>query len=172
MKAKQTIKGRTTIRIRLLAMALVLVFMGAFVFFALGPGWLYPRDVSLRQLNEHPSVYVGQKVKAVGYLVKHVAPHLGDTYILCEGDPRNLYFAYNPCIAVAGASSTIDPYISIIYDGTNYEVALSPCSFAVPCRVVVSGIFIDRGPVTDASQYAIEASSVTWTNNAVPDDAA
>jgi len=159
---KQTIKNRTTVVVRLLAIALILIFLGAFVFFALGPGWLYPCDVSVRQLHERPSVYIGQRVNAVGYLVKHTAPHFGDTYTLCEGDPRNLYFAYNPCIAVAGASSTIDPYPSLLYNGTNYEVALSPCSFAVPCRVVVSGVFIDRGPVIDASQYVIEASSVAW----------
>lgn len=159
---EQTIKNRTTIRIRLLAVLLILVFMGAFVFFGLGPGWLYPRDVSVRELHEHPSLYVGQKVKAIGYLVKHTGAQFGDDYGLCEGDPRNLYFAQNPCIAVVGASSTIDPYASLLYDGTSYEVALSPCSFAVPCRVLVSGFFVDRGPVTDASQYVIEASSVAW----------
>ena len=159
---EQTIKNRSTVRICLLAIVLMLVFSGAFVFFALGPGWLYQRDVSVRELHEHPSLYLGQKVKTVGYLVEHTAPHFGDTYTLCEGDPRNLYLAYNPCIAVAGASSTIDLYVSLFYNGTDYEVALSPCSFAVPCRVVVSGVFTDRGPVTDASQYVIEASSVTW----------
>jgi len=159
---EQTVKNKTNVGIRLLAIVLILVFLGAFVFFGLGPGWLYQRDVSVRELNEHPSLYLSQKVKTVGYLVKHTAPHFGDTYTLCEGDPRNLYFAYNPCIAVAGASSTIDLYVSLFYNGANYEVALSPCSFAVPCRVVVSGVFKDRGPVTDASQYVIEASSVAW----------
>ncbi len=29
-------------------------------------------------------------------------------------------------------------------------------------RVIVSGVFTDRGPVTDASQYVIEASSMAW----------
>ena len=159
---EHTTRNRTTVGIRLLAIVLILVFMGAFAFFGLGPGWLYPRDVSVRQLHERPSVYVGQQVKAVGYLVKHTAPHFGDTYTLCEGDPRNLYFAENPCVAVAGPPATIDPYLSLLYNGTNYEVALSPCSFAVPCRVVVSGVFTDRGPVIDASQYVIEASSVAW----------
>lgn len=159
---EHTTKNRTTVEIRLLAIVFMLVFVSAFVFFGLGPGWLHPRDVSIRQLHEHPSLYVGQKVKAVGYLVKHAAPHFGDTYTLCEGDPRNLYFAENLCVAVAGPPATINPYPSLIYDGTNYQVALSPCSFAVPCRVVVSGVFVDRGPVTDASQYFIEASSVAW----------
>jgi len=159
----QTVKGKTIVGIRLLAIVLILVLMGAFVFFGLGPGWLYPRDLSVRQLHEHPSVYVGQKVNVIGYLVKHTAPHFGDTYTLCEGDPRNLYFAENPCIAVSSAASTaIDPYLSFVYDGTNYEAALSPCSFALPCRVVVSGVLIDRGPVTDASEYVIEASSMAW----------
>jgi hypothetical protein len=102
-------------------------------------------------------------VNVIGYLVKHTAPHFGDTYTLCEGDPRNLYFAENPCIAVSGSESTaIDPCLSFVYNGTNYEVALSPCSFALPCRVVVSGVLIDRGPVTDASEYVIEASSMAW----------
>jgi hypothetical protein len=102
-------------------------------------------------------------VNVVGYLVKHTAPHFGDTYTLCEGDPRNLYFAENPCIAVSGSETTaLDPHLSFVYDGTNYEVALSPCSFAIPCRVVVSGVLIDRGPVTDASRYVIEVSSATW----------
>lgn len=155
-------KNRTAVVIRLLGIVLILVFVGASLFFALGPGWLYPRDVSVRQLQEHPSTYVGQKVSAVGYLVKHSAPHFGDSYTLCEGDPRNLYFAVNPCVAVAGASSTIDPYLSLLYDGSDYEVVLSPCSFAVPCRAVVAGFFKDRGPVTDAAQYVIEASSVSW----------
>jgi hypothetical protein len=159
--SEQTIRKRTTIRV--LAIVLIPVFTGAIVFFALGSGWMYPRDVSVRQLQEHPSVYVNQKVNAVGYLVKHTAPHFGDIYTLCEGDPRNLYFAVNPCIAVAGASSMIDPYLSFIYNGTKYETPLSPCDYAVPCRVVVSGVFLDRGPVTDASQYIIEASSVTWS---------
>jgi len=159
---EHAVKSRTTVGIRLLVMVLILVFVGAFVFFALGPGWLYPRDVSVRQLHEHPTVYAGQQVKAVGYLVKHTAPHFGDDYTLCEGDPRNLYFAENPCVAVAGPPATIDPYLSLVYNGTNYEVVLSPCSFAFPCRVVVSGVFTDRGPVTDASQYVIEALSAAW----------
>jgi len=162
MVSQHAVKSRSTVGIRLLAIVLILVFAGVFVFFALGPGRLYPRDVSIRQLHEHPSVHAGQQVKAVGYLVKHTAPHFGDDYTLCEGDPRNLYFAENPCVAVAGPPATIDQYLSLVYNGTNYEVVLSPCSFAVPCRVVVSGVFMDRGPVTDASQYVIEASSVTW----------
>lgn len=158
----QQTKNRTTAGIRLLAIVLMLLLVGAFCLFALGPGWLYPRDVSARQLHERPSIYVGQRVNVVGYLVKHIAPHFGDDYNLCEGDPRNLYFAVNPCIAVGGESSAIDAHLSLIHNGTNYEVALSPCSFAFPCRVIVSGVFIDRGQVTDASQYVIEASSVTW----------
>jgi len=152
----------TTVRIRLLAVVLILVFMGALFFFVLEPGRLYPREVSVRQLHERSSAYVGRKVTSVGYLVKYSAPHFGDDYNLCEGDPRNLYFAPNPCIAVVAAPSTIDSYISLIYNGTAYEAPLSPCSFSVPCRVVVSGIFVDRGPVADASQYAIEASSMAW----------
>lgn len=155
-------KSRTTVRIRFLGALILLVVGGVLLLFALSPGWLYPRDVSVRQLQEHPSVYVGQKVNTVGYLVKYTAPHFGDSYNLCEGDPRNLYFAVNPCIAVTGASSTIDPYLSLAYDGTDYKVVPSPCSFAVPCRVMVSGVLIDRGPVTDASQYVIETSSATW----------
>ncbi len=160
--SEQTTKNRTTVGIRLLAIVLILVFMGAFVFFALGPGWLYPRDASIRQLHEHPTVYAGQQVNAIGYLVKHTAPHFGDTYILCEGDPRNLYFAENPCVPVTGPLAMIDPYASFLYNGSNYEAALSPCSFAFPCRVVVSGVFTYRGPIIDASQYVIEASSVAW----------
>ena len=155
-------KNRTTVGVRLLAIVLILVFVGVLVFFALGPGRLYPREVSIRQLHEHPTVYAGLQVKAVGYVVKHTASHFGDIYTLCEGDPRNLYFAENPCVAVAGQPATIDLYLSFLYNGISYEVVLSPCSFAVPCRVVVSGIFADRGPVTDASQYVIEASSVAW----------
>ena len=155
-------KNRTAVRTRHLGIVLILVFIGALLFFASSPGRLYPLDVSVRQLQEHPSAYVGQKLNTIGYLVKHTAPHFGDSYTLCEGDPRNLYFAVNPCIAVTGASSTIDLYLSLIYNGTDYEVPLSPCSFAFPCRVMVSGVFMDRGPVTDASQYVIEASSVAW----------
>lgn len=154
--------NRTSFGIRFLAIVSILVFIGAFVFFGLEPGWLVPRDVSVRQLQEHPSLHVCQKVNVVGYLVKHIAPHFGDTYILFEGDPRNLYFAYNPSIPVAGVPSTLDQYPSLFFDGTYYEVAPSSCSFAVPCRVVVSGVFTDRGPVTDASQYVIETSSVAW----------
>jgi len=160
--ASEQVKNRTAIGIRLVAIMLILVFVAAFVFFALGPGWLYPRDASVRELHEHPSAYVGQEVNVVGYLVKHTAPHFGDDYTLCEGDPRNLYFAVNPCVAVLGQSSEIDRYLSLTYDGTNYEVVPSPCSYAVPCRVVVSGVFIDRGAVTDASRYVIEASSLAW----------
>jgi hypothetical protein len=152
----------TAVGIRILAIVLILVFMCAFAFYALGPGWLHPRDFSVRELREHPSNYVGQKVSVTGFLVKHIAPHFGDTYTLCEGDPRNLYFAQNPCIAVVATPSAIDPYLSLLYNGTDYEVVLSPCSFAAPCRVVVSGIFIDRGPVTDSSRYVIEASSLAW----------
>jgi hypothetical protein len=159
----QTVKNGTTAGVSLLAVVLILVFVGAFLLLALGPGWLYPRDLSVRQLHDYPSIYVGQKVNVIGYLVKHTAPHFGDTYTLCEGDPRNLYFAENPCIGVSGeASPAIDPYLSFVYNGTNYEAAISPCSFAMPCRVIVSGVLIDRGRVTDASQYVIEASSVAW----------
>ncbi|WP_455278340.1 hypothetical protein [[Eubacterium] cellulosolvens] len=158
---KQNIK-RTTIN-RLLVLAIIFVSAGSILLFGLGLNRTYSTDVSLRELNEHPSNYVNKKVKAVGYLIKHTAPHFGDTYILCEGDPRNLYFAYNPCIAITGTTSIIDPYIGFIYNGTNYEVALSPCSFAVPCRVIVTGVFIDRNEIVDASQYAIEVSSVTFT---------
>ena len=155
--------NRTTIRTRFLAtlLVLVLVLAGTLTFFSLGPGWLYPRDVSVRELYEHPSFHIGQKVKVVGYLVKYTAPHFGDDYSLCEGDPRNLYFAVNPCIAVAG-SSTIDQHLSFIYNGTDYGAVPSPCSFAVPCRVAISGVFVDRGTVSDASQYVIEASSTMW----------
>ena len=157
---------RTTKRpsagLRVLAMVLVLVLAGVIIFFALGPGWLYPRDVSATELYEHPSTYVGQKISVVGYLVKHTASHFGDEYTLCEGDPRNLYFAVNPCIAVSGESSAVDRYLSFLYDGNKYEVAPSPCSFAVPCRVAVSGVFMDRGSVTDISQYVIEASAFAW----------
>jgi hypothetical protein len=153
---------KTTPRIRLLAVVVILVLMGALAFFVLSPGWLYPREVSVRQLHEHPSAYVGQKVTSVGYIVKYSAPHFGDDYNLCQGDPRNMYFAPNPCVAVIATPSTIENYISFIYNGTDYEVPFSICSFAFPCRVMVSGIFVDRGPVTDASQYVIEASSMAW----------
>ena len=159
---KRAVKKRTATGLRLLAITLILFVMSTLALLSWGPGRLYSHDVSVRQLYENPSAYTGQKVSATGYLIKHTAPHFGDTYNLCEGDPRNLYFAVNPCIAVEGASSTLDRYISFTYNGTSYEVALSPCSFAAPCRVIVSGVFIDRGPVTDASQYAIEVSSVTW----------
>ena len=154
----RTIKSKAIVGI--LALVLMLAFIGVFAFFGLGPGWLYPRDVSVRELHEHPSAYVGQQVKAIGYLVKHTAPHFGDTYNLCEGDPRNLYFAVNPCISVSGESPAIESFASLIYNGTSYEVR--PCPFVAPCRVVVSGVFIDRGPVIDASQYVIEASSAAW----------
>jgi len=160
--ASEQVKNRTTVGIRLVAIMLILVFVAALVFFGLGAGWLYPRDVSVRELHEQASAYVGQEVNVVGYLVKHTGPHFGDDYTLCEGDPRNLYFAVNPCVAVLGQSSEIDRYLSLTYDGTNYEVVPSPCSYAVPCRVVVSGVFIDRGAVTDASRYVIEASSLAW----------
>ena len=160
--ATEQAKDRTAVGIRLVAIMLILVFVAALVFFTLGPGRLYPRDASVGELHEHPSVYVGQKVNVVGYLVKHTAPHFGDDYSLCEGDPRNLYFAVNPCVAALGQSSEIDRYLSLTYDGTNYEVAPSPCSYAVPCRVVVSGFFTSRGAVTDASRYVIEASSLAW----------
>jgi hypothetical protein len=153
---------RTSVGVRLLIMVLVLVLVGVIVFSASGPGWFYPRDVSATELYEHPSTYVGQKISVVGYLVKHTASHFGDEYTLCEGDPRNLYFAVNPCIAVSGGSSAVDRYLSFLYDGNKYEVAPSPCSFALPCRVAVSGVFIDRGTVTDISQYAIEASEFAW----------
>jgi hypothetical protein len=158
---KQNIK-RSTIN-RLLVLAIILVSAGSILLFGLGLNRTYSYDVSLRELNEHPSNYVNKKVKTVGYLTKHSAPHFGDTYHLCEGDPRNLYFAYNPCIAINGTPSIIDPYVGIIYNGTNYEVVPSPCSFAVLCRVVVTGVFIDRNEIVDASQYAIEVSSVTFT---------
>jgi hypothetical protein len=46
---KQT-KNRTAFGIRFLGIMLILVFVGAFLFFALRPGWLYPREVSVRQL--------------------------------------------------------------------------------------------------------------------------
>jgi len=154
--------NRIAVRIRLLAVVLILVLVSASVFFVLSPGWLYPRETSVRQLHEHSSAYVGQKVVSVGYVVKYSPPHFGDDYNLCEGDPRNVYFAANPCIAVIATPSTIDHYISFIYNGTDYEVPLSICSFSFPCRVVVSGIFVDRGPVADASQYVIEASSMAW----------
>ena len=158
----QAVRNRTAVGIRILTVVLILVFMCAFAFYGLGPGWLYPRDLSVRELREHPSNYVGQKVSVIGFLVKHTALHFGDTYTLCEGDPRNLYFAQNPCIAVVATRSAIDPYLSLLYNGTDYEVALSPCSFAVPCSVVVSGVFTNRGPVTDTSQYVIETLSVAW----------
>ena len=144
-------------------LAIMLVSAGSILLFGLEHDRTYSYDVSLRELNEHPSNYVNNKVKAVGYLVKHTAPHFGDSYSLCEGDPRNLYFAYNPCITITGTNSIIDPYVGFTYNGTDYEVVLSPCSFAVPCRVIVTGVFIDRNGIVDASQYAIEVSSVTFT---------
>ena len=62
-------------RVRLLAIALILVHMRAFVFFSFGPEWLYPPDVSVRELEAHSSAYVGQGMNVVGYLVKHTGPH-------------------------------------------------------------------------------------------------
>jgi hypothetical protein len=155
-------KNRTAVRIRLLAVVLILVFVGAFIFFTLDHDLFRPRDVSIGELYDHPTVYIGRKVNAVGYLVKYTGPHLGDDYRLYEGDPRNLYFAVNPSIAVSHKSSIADRYLSFTYDGSKYEAAPSPCSFALPCRVAVSGVFTDRGAVTDVSQYAIEASSFAW----------
>jgi hypothetical protein len=152
----------TAVRIRLLAIVLILIFVGAFIFFTLDHDFFRPRDVSIGELYDHPSGYIGRKVNAVGYLVKYTSPHLGDDYRLYEGDPRNLYFAINPSIAVSGKSSIVDLYLSFTYDGSRYVTAPSPCSFAVPCRVAVSGVFTDRGAVTDVSQYVIEASSFAW----------
>jgi hypothetical protein len=153
---------KTSVRIRLLATMLILVVGGAFIFFILDHDLFRARDVSIGELYDHPSAYVGRKVNAVGYLVKYIAPHLGHDYHLYEGDPRNLYFAVNPSIAVSGQSSIVDRYISFTYDGSKYVAAPSPCSFAVPCRVAVSGVFTDRGAVTGVSQYVIEASSFAW----------
>jgi hypothetical protein len=158
---EKTGKG-TAVRIRLLAIVLILVFVSAFIFFTLDRDVFRPRDVSIGELYDHPSSYIGRKVNAVGYLVKYTAPHLGDDYRLYEGDPRNLYFAVNPSIAVSGEPSIVDRYLSFTYDGSKYEAAPSPCSFAVPCRVAVSGVFTNRGAVTDVSQYVIEASSFAW----------
>jgi hypothetical protein len=150
------------VRIRLLAMVLILVFVGAFMFFTLDRGLFRPQDVSIGELYDHPSWYIGRKVNAVGYLVKYTAPHLGDDYRLYQGDPRNLYFAVNPSIAVSGESSIVDRYLSFTYDGSKYVAAPSPCSFAVPCLVAVSGMFANQGAVADVSQYMIEASSFAW----------
>jgi hypothetical protein len=155
-------RNGTAVGIRLLAIVLILVFASAFIFFTLDHDLFHPQDVSIGQLYDHPSGYIGRKVNAVGYLVKYTAPHLGGDYRLYEGDPRNLYFAVNPSIAVSGESSIVDRYISFTYDGNKYVAAPSPCSFAVPCRVAVSGVFTDRGAVTDVSQYVIEASTFTW----------
>jgi hypothetical protein len=155
-------RNGTAIRIRILAIVLILVFVSAFIFFTLDRDLFRPQDVSIGELYDHPSKYIGRKVNAVGYLVKYVAPHLGDDYRLYEGDPRNLYFAVNPSIAVSGKPSIVDQYLSFTYDGSEYVAAPSPCSLAVPCRVAVSGVFIDRGAVTDVSQYVIEASSFAW----------
>jgi hypothetical protein len=150
------------VRIRLLAIVLILVLAGAFIFFTLNRDLFRPRDVSIAELYDHPSAYIGRRVNAVGYLVKYTVPHLGDDYRLFEGDPRNLYFAVNPSIAVSGESSIADRYLSFTYDGSKYVAAPSSCSFAVPCRVAVSGVFIDRGALTDVSQYVIESSSFAW----------
>ena len=158
---KKTQNG-TGVRIRVLAVVLILVFGGAFIFFTLDRELFRPRDVSIGELYAHPSGYIGRKVNAVGYLVKYTVPHLGDDYRLYEGDPRNLYFAFNPSIAVFGKSSTVDRYLSFTYDGSKYVAVPSPCSLAVPCRVAVSGVFTDRGAVTGVSQYVIEASSFAW----------
>ena len=158
---EKTPNGKT-IRTRLLAIVLILVFVSAFIFFTLDRDVFRPQDVSIGELYNHPSMYIGRKVNTVGYLVKYVAPHLGDDYRLFETDPRNLYFAVNPSIAVSGEPSTADRYISFTYDGSSYMAAPSPCSLAVPCRVAVSGVFTNRGQVTDASQYVIEASSFAW----------
>jgi hypothetical protein len=155
-------RNGTALRIRLLAIVLILVFVSAFIFFTLDRDLFRPQDVSIGELYDHPSRHIGRKVNAVGYLVKYVAPHLGDDYRLYEGDPRNLYFAVNPSIAVSGKPSIVDQYLSFTYDGSEYVAAPSPCSLAVPCRVAVSGVFIDRGAVTDVSQYVIEASSFAW----------
>jgi hypothetical protein len=155
-------RNGTTVRIRLLAIVLILVFVGAFMFFTLDRDLFRARDVSIGELYDHPSWYVGREVNAVGYLVKYTGPHLGDDYRLYEGDPRNLYFAVNPSLAVSGESSIVDRYLSFTYDGSKYAAVPSPCSFAVPCRVAVSGVFTDRGAVTDVSQYMIEASSFAW----------
>jgi hypothetical protein len=108
---KKTQNG-TAVRIRVLAIVLILVFAGAFIFFTLDRDLFRPRDVSIGELYDRPSGYIGRKVNAVGYLVKYTAPHLGDDYRLYEGDPRNLYFAVNPSIAVSGESSIVDRYIS------------------------------------------------------------
>jgi hypothetical protein len=152
----------TAFRIRLLAVVLILVFVGAFIFFTVDHDLFRPQDVSIGELYHHPSVYIGLKVNTVGYLVKYTAPHLGDYHRLYQGDPRNLYFAVNPSIAVSGESSLVDRYLSFTYDGSKFVVVPSPCSFAVPCRVAVSGVFTDRGGVTNLSQYVIEASSFAW----------
>jgi hypothetical protein len=150
------------VRIRLLAIVLILVFVGAFIFFTLDHDLFRPRDVSIGELYAHPSEHIGQRVNAVGYLVKYITPRLGDDYRLYEGDPRNLYFAVNPSIAVSGESSAADRHISFTYDGSKYMAAPSPCSFAFPCRVAVTGVFTNRGAVADVSQYVIEASSFAW----------
>jgi hypothetical protein len=155
-------RNGTAVRTRFLAIVLILVFVSAFIFFTLDRDLFRPQDVSIGELYDHPSRYIGRKVNAVGYLVKYVAPHLGDDYRLYDGDPRNLYFAVNPSIAVSGRQSIVDQYLSFTYDGSEYVAAPSPCSLAVPCRVAVSGVFIDRGAVTDVSQYVIEASSFAW----------
>ena len=154
-------KNRTLIRVCFLAALLILVLASTWVFFSLGPGWLYSRDVSVRELYERSAFHVGQKVNAVGYLVKLAAPHFGDDYSLCEGDPRNMYFAVNPCIAVAGSSSTIDRYTSLIFNGTNYEVAPSPCSFAVPCRVAERGL-VSHGPCLKTHSFTGEIAVKWW----------
>jgi hypothetical protein len=155
-------RNGTALRIRLLAIVLILVFVSAFIFFTLDRDLFRPQEVSIGELYDHPSTYIGRKVNALGYLVKYVAPHLGDDYRLYEGDPRNLYIAVNPSIAVSGKPSIVDRYLSFTYDGSEYVAAPSPCSLAVPCRVAVSGVFIDRGAVTDVSQYVIEALSFAW----------
>jgi hypothetical protein len=155
-------RNRTAVRIRLLAILLILVFVSAFVFFTLDRDLFRPRAVSIGELCDHPSAYIGRKVNAVGYLVKYIVPHLGDDYRLYEGDPRNVYFAVNPSIAVSGESSIVDRYLSFTYDGSKYLAAASPCSFALPCRVGVSGVFTNRSAATDVSQYVIEASSFAW----------
>ena len=130
--ATEQAKDRTAVGIRLVAIMLILVFVAALVFFTLGPGRLYPRDASVGELHEHPSVYVGQKVNVVGYLVKHTAPHFGDDYSLCEGDPRNLYFAVNPCVAVLGQSSEIDRYLSLPMTGPTMRLLLRPVLMLCP----------------------------------------
>ena len=117
-----------------------------------------PIEVNLDDLVKNPTLYVNKYVKVRGQTVKNVGAFFGDIYYLQSDEGINNFKSLSESstgVAIISSKSNLENFVEYTFNGTGYTYIPKALFY-----VEVFGFVKDRGMVTDASRYVLEADDI------------